>query len=87
MQISLLLGFVAVAIAAGPLITDSLLVGFYWLGVLGILCWIISLAMVDAWASQRFFMQLQSSEHSEQTLMQRELLKRARSHPHSDSSS
>ena len=87
MQISLLLALVAVAIAAGALITDSLLIGLYWLGVLGVLCWIISLAMIDAWASQRFFMQLQSSDRPEQTLMQRELVKRSRSHPHSDSSS
>jgi len=86
MQISLLLGLVALAIAAGPLITDALLIGCYWLGVLIALCWIISLSLIDAWASQRFLVRVQGNEHSEQALMQRELLKHSRPQPHSDSS-
>lgn len=86
MQISLLLGLVALAIAAGPWITDPLLLGVYWLVVLVVLCWIISLSLIDAWASQRFFARVQWNEQSEQTLMQRELLKHSHPRPQSDSS-
>jgi hypothetical protein len=85
-QISLWLGLVALAIAAGPLITDALLVGCYWLVVLIALCWIISLALIDALASQRFYLQADLNDQAEQARLERELLKHLHSQTPSDSS-
>src|SRR5688572_18159025 len=55
LQISGLLAIVAVAMAAGLLISDELVVGLYWLGVLLVLLWIILLASADAFAAHGFF--------------------------------
>jgi hypothetical protein len=78
LQISGLLGLVALAIVGGLWVHDPLLTGIYWLGVLLLLVWIILLAMVDASASHGFFTRLRARQLADRATLQRELLARHR---------
>ena len=53
-QISLLMAGAALAMFAGAWISDPLVVGLLWLGVLLVLFWIMLLALVDAQHSHAF---------------------------------
>jgi hypothetical protein len=77
-QISAMLGAVALALIIGWFITSPLIVGFYWLGVLALLMWIILLAAADASASHVHFGRLRNRQAAEHAALQRELLEHTR---------
>lgn len=86
-QISALLGIVAISLAVGVWISDPLVVGFYWLGVMFALVWVIVLAIVDASSSQVYLERLRSRQQADQAAINRQWLDRVQSgRPDSDPS-
>lgn len=76
-QISVLLAVVAVAMLVGITLTQPLVVGLLWCGVVLVLLWILILACIDASSSHLFFDRQQARHLAEQAALQREFLARA----------
>lgn len=75
-QISVLLALVAVAMLVGITLTQPLVVGLVWCGVVLVLLWILILACIDASSSHLFFDRQQARQLAEQAALQREFLAR-----------
>ncbi|HTN77436.1 MAG TPA: hypothetical protein VL096_19390 [Pirellulaceae bacterium] len=78
LQISGLLGVIAVAMAIGLWPMNPLVLGFFWCGVLVLLLWVMLLAFFDAAASHAHFDRLHARQLAEQVALQRELAARQR---------
>ena len=77
MQTSAMLGLLAVAVLVGYVLTVWLRSGsfavIYWMGVMGLACWIALLAMMDFWATKHHFGRLRHDCLVEQAKLQSQL--------------
>jgi hypothetical protein len=77
MQTSAMLGILAVAVLVGYVLTwwlrSGWFTGVYWIAVLGLVCWIALLALVDVWATKYHFGRLRDHCMIEQAKLKVEL--------------
>jgi hypothetical protein len=83
-QISGMLGLVAVGMGIGAWVTQPLVVGFLWLGILLLLLWIMLLAFADAWHSQMHFARLRVTNMAEHAALQKKMLQELDRKPERD---
>ena len=79
MQVNAMLGILGIALAIGQLVTGPTLVGIYWIAVLGLIAWIVLLALGDYFASQAHYLRISHQLEAERAILKAELA-RAQGH-------
>lgn len=81
-QTNAILAVLGLAIAIEPALRDIMISGWYWLGVVCLVLWVLGLAVVDLWTTQSYVSQVRAQHRVQRRILEAEVQRlRRKNHP------